>query len=185
MNRRPRRDACRFALIAGLLPLSAVALESDRRQPIEFGAETFDGVIANDGETRLSGSFWLKQGTLEINSSQALITRKAGNVVRVQISGAPATVAQQLDSGGRMRAEALDIDYDIGGDVLLLTRNVLVTQPEGALRGERVRYDIGSGRIQGGGEGDRVQFRIEPKPEAPATPAATEPATPPSGAATP
>jgi lipopolysaccharide export system protein LptA len=96
-----------------------------------------------------------------------LITRKAGVVVRVLLTGTPAIVTQQLDSGGRMRAEALNIDYDMSGDQLVLTRNVVVTQPEGALRGERVRYNIGTGNIDGGGEGGRVQFRIEPKPDAP------------------
>jgi lipopolysaccharide export system protein LptA len=167
MNRRLHREALRIALLLGLLPAAASALESDRRQPIEFEAETFEGVIAADGETRLAGGFRLKQGTLEINSSDALITRKAGVVVRVLLTGTPAIVTQQLDSGGRMRAEALNIDYDMSGDQLVLTRNVVVTQPEGALRGERVRYNIGTGNIDGGGEGGRVQFRIEPKPDAP------------------
>lgn len=166
MNRRPRADALRLALLGGLLPCAALALESDRNQPIDFEAGHFAGVIAADGDTHFDGGFTLVQGSLRVNSDDAVVTRRASKVVRVQLGGTPATVEQQLDAGGSMHAEARKIDYDIGSDALLLTGNVVITQPEGTLRGERVRYDIGSGRIEGGGDGGRIRMRIEPKPDA-------------------
>ncbi len=152
--------------IALLLGSSAVsALESDRQQPVEFGADRFEGKITASGTTHLSGGFWLDQGSLKIRSERATVHRSDGVVVRVVLDGSPATVEQDLDSGGRMRAEAREIDYQIGSDLLELNREVVVTQPEGQLRGERLRYDISSGQIEGGGSGG-VRMRIEPKPPA-------------------
>jgi lipopolysaccharide export system protein LptA len=144
-----------------------MALESDRQKPVEFGAEHFDGKISATGEVRLKGSFWLDQGTMKIRADQATVYRKDGAVVRVLIDGAPATVEQDLDEGGRMRAQALDIDYQIDSDTLLLSRQVRITQPEGTMQGERVRYDISSGQISGdGGATGSMRMRIEPKPPA-------------------
>lgn len=161
----------RFAashMVAALLLVSlpAAALDSDRHQPVEFGAERFEGKITASGTTELSGGFWLDQGSLRIRSERATVHRKDGAVVRVVLDGSPATVEQDLDSGGRMRAEAREIDYRIGSGLLELSQEVVVTQPEGQLRGERLRYDIGSGQIEGGGEGG-VRMRIEPKPPTP------------------
>lgn len=152
------------ALALGLATLPCLALERDRQQPVDFGADRFEGQIAASGQTRLSGNFWLEQGSLKIRAADAVIHREGGAVVRIVLNGAPATVEQDLDSGGRMHAEAREIDYRIGSDLLDLSRDVVVTQPEGQLRGERLRYDIGSGRIEGSGEGSGgVRMRIEPK----------------------
>lgn len=163
MNRFAASLTIAAAGLAAGLP--AAALESDRSQPVEFGADRFEGQIAASGETRLSGSFWLQQGSLKIRAEQATVMRENGEVVRLLLNGAPATVEQDLDSGGRMRAEARDIDYRIGSEQLELSRSVVIIQPEGELRGERLRYDIGSGRIEGSGEGSGgVRMRIEPRP---------------------
>ena len=72
-------------------------------------------------------------------------------------------IEQALDSGGQMQARARKVDYDLVADVLVLTGDVVVTQPEGDLRGERIRYDMKTGRLEGGGDGGRVQMRIEPR----------------------
>ncbi|GIX35472.1 MAG: hypothetical protein KatS3mg126_1251 [Lysobacteraceae bacterium] len=158
--RRATATALALALLAA--SLCAVALERDRRQPVEFGADRFDGQIAANGETRLQGNFWLQQGSLRIRADQATLYRTDGALVRVLLDGSPAEVEQELDAGGRMHAQARRIDYRIGSGQLELTGAVVVTQPEGELRGEELRYDLASGQIEGGGSGG-VRMRIEPK----------------------
>ncbi|MCK7593404.1 lipopolysaccharide transport periplasmic protein LptA [Pseudomarimonas salicorniae] len=165
MNRFAASPIIALTLCAAALP--ALALESDRQQPIEFGAESLQGTVTANGTTRLSGGFWLDQGSLRIRGEQSTVYRENGAVVRVVLDGTPATVEQDLDSGGRMHAEALNIDYRIGSEQLELNRDVVIIQPEGELRGQRLRYDIGSGEVEGGGSGSGgVRMRIEPKPAA-------------------
>ena len=39
----------------------------------------------------------------------------------------------------------------------------VIEQPRGTLRGESIKYDLKTGRLDGGGDGKRVQMRILPK----------------------
>lgn len=157
------RSSLAAVLLAVTLP--AAALESDRRQPVDLTADHFEGVIADQGDSTLRG-VQITQGSLRIVAEQAVISRRAGALERAVLNGQPATVRQRLDQGGEMQAEARQIDYDMAANVLILTGQVVITQPEGELRGERVRYEIGSGRIEGGAPGSRVQMRLPPAPAA-------------------
>jgi len=153
------------ALALSLLACNAMALKSDRQQPIDLAADHFDGAIAETGETRIRGNVQISQGSLKIAAAEAVITREQGAFKRAVLTGAPATVEQTLDTGGQMRSQARKIEYDMAADTLLLTGDVVITQPEGNLRGERVHYDIGTGKIDAGGEGGRVRMHI-PAPAA-------------------
>ena len=46
---------------------------------------------------------------------------------------------------------------------MVLTGGVVVEQTRGTLRGETIKYDLATGRLDGGGDGSRVQMRIMPK----------------------
>lgn len=151
------------ALALALAPALACALQSDREQPVNIEAEYVDAVLEADSRSVLRGNVRISQGTLLIQAEQADLTRRGGALSQAVLTGAPATVEQQLDSGGLMRARAGRIDYDMVAEVLLLTGDVVVTQPEGELRGERIRYDLKSGRLEGGGDSGRVRMQFEPR----------------------
>lgn len=150
----------------------ALALKADRQQPMDIGADYSDATLTDDGSALLKGNVQISQGSLKIHADEAQVHRAAGEIKQAVLSGAPATVEQLLDGGGQMRAQARTIDYDMKANLLVLKGGVVVTQPEGELRGEQLRYDLNSGRVEGGAPGSRVQMRIEPKPAA-ATPADT------------
>jgi len=155
------------SLLALLLLLPAAPLgarQADRDQPIDVAADSVNAVLDDTGESVLSGNVRITQGSLVIEADKATISRRAGAMSQAVLVGAPATVAQILDNGGQMRARARTVDYDVSGQVLLLTGAVLIEQPEGTVRGERVRYDMRSGRMEGGSPGSRVEMRLEPKP---------------------
>ena len=44
----------------------------------------------------------------------------------------------------------------------------MVNQPRGNLKGEMIKYDLTTGRLDGGGGGGRVSMRILPKTVKPA-----------------
>ena len=93
------------------------------------------------------------------------------------LTGAPARLRQVADNGEPTNATASRIVYTISEELMVLTGSVVITQPRGNLRGETVKYDINTGRLDGGGDGQRVSMRILPRDGA-ATPATTPPAEP-------
>lgn len=153
---------CTGALLAAASPL-ALALKADRQAPMEIRAETGDAMLAGDGDVRLQGNVAIQQGSFLAEAATAVISRKAGGLDRAVLDGQPARLQQQLDEGGLLRARARRIDYDLKTETVVLSGDVEVQQPRGTLRGERITYDLKTGRLDaGGGEGGRIFMRIEP-----------------------
>lgn len=150
-------------LLAWTLP--AAALKSDREKPMDIDADRFESA-AGGAEATLSGNVRIVQGTLEVQSDTAVVTQGAGNrVERAVLTGAPARLAQDLDEGGRLDARAARIDYRLADETVVFTGDVVIRQPRGELRGERVTYELATGKITGSGEGEaaRVRLRLEPQ----------------------
>lgn len=180
MRLRPAefRPIASLALACALaLPAVAGARESDRQQPMSIEAADIDATLADDSESRLTGDVTITQGTMRIESASAVITRKGGEIVRVLLEGAPASMRQEQDDGTPMRASAGRIDYDVVTETIVLTGSVAVDQGGDSMRGERVTYDMKSGRLNaaGSGSGDgRIRMTIQPRASRPEEPAKPE-----------
>lgn len=164
MNRRAR-SARLFAVVAALAAAPAFALKSDREQPMDIDADRMESNV-NDGTATLSGNVRIVQGTLDVRAAKAVVTQDGQQQVsRAILTGAPATLAQDLDDGGRLDARAAQIDYDMANDRVVLTGDAVVAQPRGELRGERITYSLTDGRIEAGGPegGNRVFMRMNPQ----------------------
>lgn len=170
----PRASAMPLTIVAALLCGSADARQSDRLQEVVIDA---DGTVytaddSGDGDVVLSGNVMIEQGTLKIESDTGTVKRRNGEIRSAVLTGSPVQVRQTLDDGTQMQARAQQIDYDLVEGVVLLTGNVFVTQPQGDMRGERVRYDLKTGRLEGGGNGaGRIKMRLQPRTAAPDSPA--------------
>ncbi len=79
------------------------------------------------------------------------------------LTGNPATLKQVNDNGEPMDARARQIVYTLSSDIVVLTGGVVIEQTRGTLRGETIKYDLKTGRLDGGGDGTRVKMRILPK----------------------
>jgi lipopolysaccharide export system protein LptA len=158
-----RLVALSLLLLAAVLPFDAPAKTSDRSQPMDVEADRTDVGIGDDSDAILTGNVKITQGTLEVEAARATIQRKAGEISEVVLTGAPATLKQINDNGEPMHARASQIVYTLSSDIVVLTGSVVVDQPRGTLRGERIKYDLKSGRLDGGGDGTRVKMRIMPK----------------------
>ena len=159
-----RPVALSLMLLAALLPGAAAAKTSDRNQPMDVEADRTDADIGDNGEAVLTGNVKITQGTLEVGSDRATIYRKGGEIDRVVLTGGPATLKQVADNGETMTAHAKQIVYYTQNqDLIVLTGGVVIDQPRGTLRGETVKYDLKTGRLDGGGDGARVKMRINPK----------------------
>jgi lipopolysaccharide export system protein LptA len=151
--------AATTAFVAGV----ADAKSTDRNAPMDIDAGHSDALLTDDGEMVLSGGVTITQGTLEVRSDTATVHRKAGDIQQVVLVGTPATLKQVNDNGEPMDARASRIVYTLDSDIVVLTGGVVVEQTRGTLRGETIKYDLKSGRLDGGGDGKRVQMRILPK----------------------
>ena len=172
-----RLAASNLLLLAALLPFSADAKTTDRNAPMDVAADRTDAALGDDGDAILTGDVVITQGTLEVRADRAVIHRAKGDISEVILTGAPATLKQVNDNGETMNAHAAQIVYTLSSDLIVLTGNVVVDQPRGTLRGETIKYDLKNGRLDGGGDGKRVQMRIMPKTTTPAAaPAAATPA---------
>ncbi|WP_374473690.1 lipopolysaccharide transport periplasmic protein LptA [Arenimonas sp.] len=156
--------AVNLLLLAALVAATpALAKSSDRQQPMDISADNTDAVMEDNGMSVLQGNVSIRQGTLEVYADRAEVHRVAGDIQRIVLTGAPARLKQVSDAGEAMEAQARQVTYTLSEDIMLLTGAVEVRQPRGTLSGETVRYDIGTGRLNGGGDGQRVNMRILPK----------------------
>jgi len=173
-----RHAALSFTLLAVAFAAGpALAKSTDRQQPMDLDAANMDALLSDDSVSVLEGNVRIRQGSLEVDADRAEIHRKAGDIDQIVLTGSPARLRQLSDQGEPMDASAARVVYNTSSEIMLLTGNVVITQPRGNLRGETVKYDINTGRLDGGGDGKRVSMRIMPKAAAPA-PAPTPTPTP-------
>lgn len=179
MPPRKTEFCSRCALTAAItlvlaLPGLATAASADRRQPLDITATSLEGTLAENGETRLVGGVEIRQGSLWIEADSATVTRSDGEVTQVVFRGEPATLRQVDDAGNPVRVRARIVNYRPLSNDVDLEGAVEVDQPQGQLRGERVRYDMATGRLraegEGEGEGNRIRMRIEPRQPADGAP---------------
>ena len=174
--------ACRIAvaLMLGLLAGSAFAKKSDRQQPMDAHADHLDGDLNDDGVSILTGNVIMTQGTLEIRSDKAVITRKDGDMTTAVLTGNPVHMKQLDENNEPMYATSQQVDYDMVNDVAVLTTNAVVNQPaRGQMHGEKIVYDVDNGKVTSGNDGTRVYMHILPKPKPGQGPAPKAEAPPP------
>lgn len=162
--------AVSLTLLAASLSLSPIALgkSSDRNQPMDVQADSTNALMEDNSDSTLNGNVVITQGTLEIKSDRAIIHRRNGDIDKVTLTGSPVVMKQVNDNGEPMNAQASTIVYTLSSDLILLSGSVIINQPRGSMRGENVKYDLKTGRLDGGGDGNRVSMRIMPKNKAPA-----------------
>jgi len=167
---RPKAVLARLFLSSSIVLVAnpVTALEADRSQPMDIQADSLETEI-NEGKATLQGNVRITQGSLKVASARADVQQNSDReVTRAVLEGAPATLGQDLDDGGRVDARARVIDYDVAAGVIVLTGAVEIDQPRGTLRGERITYNLNTGQLTGGGTDapGRVSLRINPKPAA-------------------
>jgi lipopolysaccharide export system protein LptA len=149
---------------------NAFALKSDRDKPMDIDADRMESDV-NAGSAVLTGNVKIVQGTLDVRAARAVVTQNEAKAIsRAVLTGSPATLAEDLDEGGRLNASAAQIDYDLSGELVVLTGGAVVQQPRGELRGERITYSLKDGKLEAGGPegGNRVSLRMNPQEKKPA-----------------
>jgi lipopolysaccharide export system protein LptA len=157
------RNKLLIAIILASLCSLGFAKSSDRKQPMDIAADNLDSLLTDTSESTIKGNVIISQGSLKIESDQAIVSRVNGDVTKVTLLGNAARMQQTNDNGDVMKASARKIVYLISSEQILLDGGVVIDQARGSMRGESIRYDIKTGRLTGGTAGGRIQMRLNPK----------------------
>lgn len=145
-----------------LISPNLFAKSSDRDQPLDISADRNSGGLCSN---KLFGNVQIAQGSMTIRSDQASVICRNDRVERIELQGSPLVMTQVTDSGDNVKITALNADFATDSEILLLRGAVEINQDRGVLKGETIRYNLNTGIIDGGGDGNRVQIRIPPRQE--------------------
>jgi lipopolysaccharide export system protein LptA len=158
----------RIALAAGLclcvLSTTALALKSDRQQPLEVNADSTDGTLG-DGTATLQGHVEIQQGSLLVRADVANVEKTDGRVKRIELTGDPVHLQQDIEEQGQVTAEAKNVVYEVASGIVTLTGAADVVHPQYHISGELLVYDMNLQHFQGSGGDDNGRIRIRLDPE--------------------
>ena len=147
------------------LPITSFALPSDANQPIKLNANTAE-FNQKTGIITYTGSVRLVQGTLTIKADRVVITLSAdGSIQRVNASGSPVTVSQQLKAGdGLSTGRGNQLVYRADQGVVELIGNAKLTQQGASITGETISYGLDEGDFKAAkGKGaEQVELILPP-----------------------
>lgn len=158
----------RLSALSGLLLLlsaeSAVALKTDRQEPLEVNADSTDGTLG-DGMATLQGNVVIRQGTLLIEADIAEVEKAEGRARRFEFRGSPVHLQQEIENEGLVVAEAKKIEYEVATGIVTLTGAADVVHPQYHISGEVLEYDMNVQHFKGSGGEDNGRIRIRLDPE--------------------
>lgn len=154
------------AWLAALLLAAAPAhaLKSDRQQPLDARADATSGTLG-DGTATFRGNVEIRQGTLLIRADLATVEKLQGRVRRIELSGDPVHLQQEIEEEGLVTAEARTVEYEVASGIVTLSGAADVNHPQYQISGEVLRYDLNAQHFQGsGGDQDgRIRIRLDPE----------------------
>lgn len=154
--------------LAGLVLLvlwgQLMALESDRKQPLEVAADATEGTLG-DGKAVLYGNVVIRQGSLFIQADVAEVEKVDGRVRSIVLTGKPVQLEQKIEKEDLLHAEALKIEYMVATGIITLTGAARVIHPQYHVSGEMLVYDMNLQHFQGNGGDGNGRIRIELDPE--------------------
>lgn len=145
---------------------NAIALQSDRSQPITIDADSAErDELA--GTTTYSGKVEMAQGSMRINADEIVIYNTKDKVTKIVAKGKPAAYQQKpSDKAGKVVAKANILEYRIDQETLRLLEGASLQQEGTSLSGTTIEYDVRKSVVKADSnntESGRVRMVIPPK----------------------
>lgn len=132
-------------------------LKHDSSLPIEITADQL-AVDQADGSATFNGNVLIGQGEMRLSASHVQVEYVTGEGSTGQISKLHATGGVTLVNGAEA-AEAREAIYTVTAGQIVMTGDVILTQGQNALSGDRLTVDLASGTGQMDG---RVKTILQP-----------------------
>lgn len=124
-----------------LLPLQAVALESDREQPIDIIADRVT-IDEKTGISEYQGNVHLSQGSIQVKADYVRVHQLNGRLQKITIRGQQASFQQQPDNSQTLvHSLANHMEYNAAKEQLDLNGDAKVWQGDNRLSGEHIEYN--------------------------------------------
>ncbi|WII92357.1 lipopolysaccharide transport periplasmic protein LptA [Kingella negevensis] len=158
---------CAAALISG--SLNAMALESDRQQPIQIEAD--QGSLDQKNQvTVFTGNVIAKQGTLNMRANNVRVSQDQSGNQTIDAQGNPAYFRQMLDNNkGIAEGWGNRMEYQSQTNVVKLIGNAKIQRGGDMAQGEAISYNtktevytVLGGNATGNKNGRRVTVIIQP-----------------------
>ncbi|CAM4011202.1 lipopolysaccharide transport periplasmic protein LptA [Palleronia rufa] len=122
-------------------------LTQDTSLPVEVAADNLD-VSQTDGTAVFTGNVLVTQGEMKLSADRIQVVYATGGQGRIRTLNANGGVTLV---NGSEAAEASEAVYDIDAGNVVMTGDVLLTQGQTALSGNRLVIDLtsGTGRMEG------------------------------------
>ena len=162
-----------LALMLAVSPVTALALSSDKTQPIHIEA---DSVVIYDaqGTAVYRGNVRYTQGSTRLKADKVTVySADRKTVDKVVADGSPATFRQRPDNKEQdMRGQAGHIEYYAGSERVILEKDAHLWQGNNEFAGSRIEYDTAKETVKAlkaENDAGRVQVIIQPSQPADST----------------
>ncbi len=160
-----------YLVIITLMTFSTgiLALDSDKEAEFSLEGDNFKNSPAIEGgltQIKYWGNVSINQGTLKINSDDAIVFNDSEGVSKVLLTGKPVTMEQIVDvEFGKIDIVANEIDYRVAEDMLYMSGSVLIkSKIQGEMSGEKITMNLKTKEIKGEkSDNQRVKLIIKPK----------------------
>ncbi len=142
-----------------IFPVTAFALESDMRKPIDVAADHMD-IDDASGKSVYRGNVRLSQGSLTLRAGRVTViqAQKEGQSSRVIAEGRPAILSQIKDgSKERIEGRANRLEYSVNSKILLLIGNASLNQGGNTFKSDRIVYDRAKAVVKAGASANGKQ----------------------------
>jgi lipopolysaccharide export system protein LptA len=126
-----------------IINLSAFALSSDTRQPVQINAVR-QALDMNANTVTFTDNVVIKQGTIEIQADKVIVIRSFEDPQHVVIDGTgnPVTFVQKQDNGKLVKGHAQTLRYEVKNEFIVLTGNAYLEQADSSIKGDRITYQV-------------------------------------------
>lgn len=149
-----------FALLVSAAPALAQTIAfggmtADTKAPVELSADALS-VDQASGSATFSGNVVIGQGEMRLSAQKVLVNYADDS--RQRISSLHATGQVTLVNGAEA-AEAAEANYNVEDGMIVLSGDVIMTQGQNVLRGDRMQVNLADGTAQVDG---RVRSVLQP-----------------------
>ncbi|MDP2560703.1 lipopolysaccharide transport periplasmic protein LptA [Psychrobium sp. 1_MG-2023] len=134
--------ASAFFLLALLTSNTATALSDDFKQQASINADNQYIDLAKNIAV-YKGNVTIKQGSIEITADRLEVYNHGEHGVELMVLiGRPARFSQRVGDGNNISAQAKEIRFERGTNIIKLNRSAQLTWGKNVVKGDTISYDM-------------------------------------------